>query len=121
VSTEMSNLTQQAIEALNRSAAHRQDSDKGSTETQASANPVVPGLPILRMPCASPDLAEKFAAWVRKQWVDVNGVEGREVLIPTDNPGFAYVLAEAAVLEECANDDEAAAAASAFESEVASR
>ena len=112
MSDKTSDLTRQVIESLDRRA---------ETAVSEPPNPVLPGVPILRMPCASPDLAEEFAAWVRKQWVAVSGVEGREVLIPTDNPGFAYVLAEAAVLEECANDDEAAAAASAFESEVASR
>lgn len=117
MSSEISDLTQQAVVALNRSGARR----CAEAETQSPVNPAVPGMPILRMPCASPHLAEKFADWVHKQEVAVSGVEDREVLIPTDNPGFAYVLAEAAVLEEFAHDGEAAAAARQFEHEITSR
>ena len=66
----------------------------------------------LRIPCAQPPLAEKFAAYLRSEGIDVDGTEGREVLIPWGgNVRFALDVAEVAFDGGYANDGEPMAAA----------
>lgn len=76
---------------------------------------------VLSLPCADELMAESFAGWLRAEKVDVHGVDGRNVLIPTDNPPFAWDVAEAAVAHEWAHDDEVCAAVGAFLEEAGCR
>ncbi len=69
---------------------------------------------VLSLPCVDEPAAEAFAAWLRGEEVDVNGVDGRNVLIPTSYPPFAWDVAEAANEHGWAHDDEACAAVGAF-------
>lgn len=67
----------------------------------------------LRMPCIDADTAERFAAWLREQGVDVSGVEGRHVLVPADSTRFVWDIADAAA-RGYARENETVHAACAF-------
>jgi hypothetical protein len=69
---------------------------------------------IIRMRCVDADAAAEFAAHLKAQEVDVTGIEDREVLVPSNRPGFAWDIATAAVEADCAHEHEAIAAARAF-------
>lgn len=69
---------------------------------------------VLTLPCVDELMAESFAGWLRREEVDGVSVDGRDVRVPTDNPLFAWDLAEAAVEHEWAHDDEVCAAVGAF-------
>lgn len=69
---------------------------------------------IIRMPCVDGAAAAEFAAHLKAQEVDVTGIEGREVLIPSNRPAFAWGVATAAVEADCAHEHEAIAATRAF-------
>lgn len=69
---------------------------------------------IIRMPCVDGAAAAEFAAKLKAQEVDVTGIEGREVLVPSNRPAFAWDVATAAVEADCAHEHEAIAAAHAF-------
>lgn len=69
---------------------------------------------LVSIPCTGAVAADRFAAFLAEQEVDVAEVAGRHVLVPTDRPPFAFDLAEAAVREGFAHDSEAARAATTF-------
>jgi hypothetical protein len=68
----------------------------------------------IRMPCVDGAAAADFVAHLKAQEVDVTGIEGREVLIPSNHPAFAWDIATAAVEADCAHEHEAIAAARTF-------
>lgn len=77
--------------------------------SQARAAADTPAGPLV-IPCATPALAEQFAAWLRGEDIDVEKTEARSVLIPVGaHPAFANGLAAAAVENQFAHDHEAAA------------
>jgi len=69
---------------------------------------------IIRMPCVDGEAAAELLAKLRADEVDVTGIEGREVLVPTNRPGFVWDVAQYAVEADCAHEHEAIAAARAF-------
>lgn len=110
-------LLKKAAEALQRNAHAREAERTSATPEEVRAARVAhdPGRPLIRIPCATTELAGQFEAWLHRQEIDVVGIEDREVLIPGTHPAFGYDLAVAAVENEFAHDDEAAAAAREFE------
>lgn len=61
----------------------------------------------LRIPCATPQLAAAAEAALTGQGVDVNGVDGRYLLVPAGwSPRFVWDLAEQ--LQDYCDDDELA-------------
>lgn len=69
---------------------------------------------IIRMPCVDGEAAAELLAKLRADEIDVTGIEGREVLVPTDRPGFVWHLAQYAVDADCSHEHEAIAAAHRF-------
>lgn len=69
---------------------------------------------LVSIPCTDENAAQLFHAWLLSEGVDVQGVDGRNVLVPTDFPPFVFDLSQAAVLHGFAHDTEAARAANAF-------
>lgn len=63
---------------------------------------------VLRLPCTDPATADQAARHLRERHeLDVDGVDGRHVLIPAGHsPGFVWALAEAA--GDYCHDDELA-------------
>lgn len=71
---------------------------------------------VFRMPCTDEQEAAKVAEWLRSERkIDVTGVEGREVLIPSSTPGFAFQVQEAALLNDFGVGHEAWLAAFRYE------
>jgi hypothetical protein len=69
----------------------------------------------LRIPCTDENAAQRFHTWLLSEGIEDVHSDGREVFVSTDNPGFAYAVAEQAVDNGFADDDEAARAAHNFE------
>lgn len=64
---------------------------------------------VLRVPAATPERAEAAADHLRGQGIDVDGVDGRFVLVPSGwSPIFVLDLSEIMVLGGFTDDDEAA-------------
>jgi hypothetical protein len=59
----------------------------------------------ISIPCVDADRATQFATWLRLEGVDVSRVDGVNVVLPTDNPVFAWDVAEAANKHGYADDD----------------
>lgn len=68
----------------------------------------------IRIPCVDGAAAADLLAKLKADDIDVTGIEGREVLVPTNRPGFVWNLAEYAVNADCAHEHEAIAAAHRF-------
>lgn len=69
---------------------------------------------VLSLPCVDEKAAEECATWFRGAELDAISVDGRNVLIPTSYPPFAWDVAEIAVEREWASDPEVCAAVGAF-------
>lgn len=64
---------------------------------------------MLRVPAATPELAEAAATHLREQGIDVDGVDGRFVLVPAGwSAIFVLDLSELMVMREFGDDDELA-------------
>lgn len=68
----------------------------------------------IRMPCVDGAAAAELLARLKADEIDVTGIEGREVLVPTNRPGFAWDIAHYAVEADCSHEHEAIAAVYAF-------
>lgn len=88
--------------------------DEGRSAPDLLAQGSGPGVRVLRLPCADEDHARRFVGWLTFEEVDVRGHEDRHVLVPMDNMLFAWDVAEAAVGNGFADDEEACAAVGEF-------
>lgn len=80
-----------------------------------------PEIPVLRLRCTDESSAQLFEAWLRNEGVDTKGTDGTDTLVPTNNPLFAWDLAEAANDNGFAHDGEACASVRRFFEEVGFR
>lgn len=69
---------------------------------------------LISLPCTDENAAQLAQAWLIAAAVDVHGVDGRNVLVPTNNPPFAFDIAQELVDNGFAHDHEAATAAANF-------
>lgn len=69
---------------------------------------------VIRMECLDKANAQRFARWLRRKKVDVTGVDGADVLVPTTYPPFVWDIADAAYSKGFADEVQACSAANAF-------
>lgn len=104
-----------AVEALQRNASAQEERRANATAQEVAAAHVSRdvGTPLLRMPCATAELAAHFGAQLYGRLIDVVDIEDREVLIPGTHPAWATTL-QRPRLRTVAHNDVAAKAASGF-------
>lgn len=78
----------------------------------------MPNPPVIRMQCTDENAAQLFETYLISEGVETKGTDGAHVLVPTTYPPFAWDVAEVAVEQGFARDDQAAASAQKFLSEV---